>query len=51
MAPLQVELKYDSVFKFANIKIANVSGELTSHPYRLIVFTAISNSIAEIFKD
>ena len=31
----KVELKYDSVFKFANIKIANVSGELTSHPYRL----------------
>jgi hypothetical protein len=31
----KVELKYDSVFKFANIKIANVSGELTNHPYRL----------------
>ena len=31
----KVELKYDTVFKFANIKIANVSGELTNHPYRL----------------
>jgi hypothetical protein len=31
----KIELKYDTVFKFANIKIANVSGELTNHPYRL----------------
>jgi hypothetical protein len=31
----KIELKYDTVFKFANIRIANVSGELTNHPYRL----------------
>jgi hypothetical protein len=31
----KTELKYDTVFRFANIKIANLSGELTSHPYRL----------------
>ncbi len=29
------ELKYDTVFKFANIKIANISGQLKNHPYRL----------------
>jgi AsmA-like C-terminal region/AsmA family len=31
----KTELKYDSVFKFANVKIANISGQLTNHPYRL----------------
>jgi AsmA-like C-terminal region/AsmA family len=31
----KTELRYDSVFKFANIKIANISGQLTNHPYRL----------------
>jgi AsmA-like C-terminal region len=31
----KMELKYDSVFKFANIKIANISGECTRHPYQL----------------
>jgi len=31
----KVELKYDTVFKFANINVANISGELTNHPYRL----------------
>jgi hypothetical protein len=31
----KMELKYDSVFKFANIKIANISGECTKHPYQL----------------
>jgi hypothetical protein len=31
----KTELRYDSVFRFANIKIANISGELTKHPYRL----------------
>jgi hypothetical protein len=31
----KIDLKYDSVFRFANIKIANISGELTKHPYRL----------------
>ncbi len=30
-----MELKYDSVFRFANIKIANISGECTKHPYKL----------------
>ena len=29
------ELKYDSVFKFANVKIANISGQLKNHPYLL----------------
>jgi uncharacterized protein involved in outer membrane biogenesis len=29
------ELKYDTVFKFANVKIANISGQLNHHPYRL----------------
>ncbi|HEX3767040.1 MAG TPA: AsmA-like C-terminal region-containing protein [Puia sp.] len=31
----KTELKYDTVFRFANIKIANLSGEVTSHAYRL----------------
>lgn len=31
----KIELKYDSVFKFANIKIANISGECIKHPYQL----------------
>ena len=31
----KTELKYDSVFKFANIKIANISGQLNNHPYKL----------------
>ncbi|HXB31111.1 MAG TPA: AsmA-like C-terminal region-containing protein [Puia sp.] len=31
----KMELKYDSVFRFANIKIANISGECTKHPYQL----------------
>jgi hypothetical protein len=31
----KIELKYDSVFRFANIKIANISGECTKHPYQL----------------
>ncbi|HMI62799.1 MAG TPA: AsmA-like C-terminal region-containing protein [Puia sp.] len=29
------ELRYDSVFKFANVKIANISGELKKHAFRL----------------
>jgi uncharacterized protein involved in outer membrane biogenesis len=29
------ELRYDSVFRFANVKIANVSGELKKHAFRL----------------
>jgi len=29
------ELRYDSVFRFANIKIANISGALKEHPYKL----------------
>ena len=29
------ELRYDSVFKFANVKIANISGALKKHPFRL----------------
>jgi len=29
------DLRYDSVFKFANIKIANISGELKNHAFRL----------------
>ncbi len=29
------ELKYDSVFKFANVRIANISGQLSKHPYQL----------------
>jgi uncharacterized protein involved in outer membrane biogenesis len=31
----KTELKYDTVFKFANIKIANISGECIKHPYQL----------------
>ncbi|MFI5152866.1 MAG: AsmA-like C-terminal region-containing protein [Chitinophagales bacterium] len=31
----KTDLKYDSVFRFANIKIANISGELAKHPYKL----------------
>ncbi|HEV3223162.1 MAG TPA: AsmA-like C-terminal region-containing protein [Puia sp.] len=31
----KMELKYDSVFQFANINIANISGECTKHPYQL----------------
>jgi hypothetical protein len=29
------QLRYDSVFKFANIKIANISGQLTKHAIQL----------------
>ena len=29
------ELRYDSVFQFANIKIANISAAFQQHPYRL----------------
>lgn len=31
----KIDLKYDSVFRFANIKIANISGELQHHAFRL----------------
>jgi hypothetical protein len=31
----KIDLKYDSVFRFANIKIANISGELKKHAFRL----------------
>ncbi|RFM29089.1 AsmA family protein [Deminuibacter soli] len=31
----KTELRYDSVFKFANIKIANISGELKKHQFKL----------------
>ena len=31
----KIDLKYDSVFRFANIKIANISGELMRHAFRL----------------
>lgn len=31
----KTDLRYDSVFRFANIKIANISGELHKHPIRL----------------
>ncbi|HVW62997.1 MAG TPA: AsmA family protein, partial [Puia sp.] len=31
----KIDLKYDSVFRFANIKIANISGELKNHAFRL----------------
>lgn len=31
----KTDLRYDSVFKFANVKIANISGELKKHPVRL----------------
>jgi uncharacterized protein involved in outer membrane biogenesis len=29
------ELRYDSVFRFANVKIANISGELKKHAFKL----------------
>ncbi|MDO6431114.1 AsmA-like C-terminal region-containing protein [Flavitalea sp. BT771] len=31
----KIDLKYDSVFRFANIRIANISGELKNHAFRL----------------
>jgi hypothetical protein len=31
----KTQLRYDSVFKFANIKIANISGQLTKHAIQL----------------
>jgi hypothetical protein len=31
----KTDLRYDSVFRFANIKIANISGELSRHPFRV----------------
>jgi AsmA-like C-terminal region/AsmA family len=31
----KAELRYDSVFRFANIRIANISGSLQKHPIRL----------------
>ncbi len=31
----KIDLKYDTVFRFANIKIANISGAFTKHPYQL----------------
>lgn len=31
----KMELRYDSVFQFANIKIANISAAFQQHPYRL----------------
>lgn len=31
----KTDLKYDSVFRFANIKIANISGALRKHPLQL----------------
>ena len=31
----KTELRYDSVFQFANIKIANISAAFQQHPYRL----------------
>jgi uncharacterized protein involved in outer membrane biogenesis len=31
----KMELRYDSVFQFANIKIANISASFQQHPYRL----------------
>ena len=31
----KTELKYDTVFRFANIKIANISGQCVKHPYQL----------------
>jgi uncharacterized protein involved in outer membrane biogenesis len=31
----KIDLRYDSVFKFANVKIGNISGELTQHPFQL----------------
>ncbi len=31
----KIDLRYDSVFNFANIKIAHISGALKQHPYKL----------------
>ncbi|HMH21516.1 MAG TPA: AsmA-like C-terminal region-containing protein [Puia sp.] len=31
----KIDLRYDSIFRFANIKIANISGELKKHAFRL----------------
>lgn len=31
----KTDIRYDSVFKFANVKIANISGELKRHPVKL----------------
>ncbi len=31
----KTDLRYDSVFKFASIKIANISGALKNHPFQL----------------
>ncbi|OQP62447.1 hypothetical protein A3860_27525 [Niastella vici] len=31
----KTQLRYDSVFKFANIRIANISGQLTKHAFQL----------------
>ena len=31
----KIDLRYDSVFKFASVKIAHISGELKKHPIRL----------------
>jgi AsmA-like C-terminal region/AsmA family len=31
----KIELRYDSVFQFANIRIANISAAFQQHPYRL----------------
>jgi uncharacterized protein involved in outer membrane biogenesis len=31
----KIDLRYDSVFKFANIKVANISGQLTKHAFQL----------------
>jgi uncharacterized protein involved in outer membrane biogenesis len=31
----KIELRYDSVFQFANIRIANISAGFQQHPYRL----------------
>lgn len=31
----KIDLRYDSVFRFANVKIANISGELQQHAFKL----------------
>jgi len=31
----KIDLKYDSTFRFANIKVANISGELKKHAFKL----------------
>lgn len=31
----KIDLRYDSVFRFANVKIANISGELQHHAFKL----------------